>query len=180
MVAYCQMVMVGGVIVSKAHRVVIRVIVAILQMARVRDGHEGGYGFSVRANGAVVSWFQLPNTIACTIELGMRIDCLRHIICVKKGKLKEAIELLDHGEVADAKHFGLLFGLCRKLKKLEESKKARDYFLRSGFRVDVGLVHKGVPQIFNDAEHVEMGSLEKQLSDEDNICYLEYIKTSKN
>ncbi|GJW98905.1 ribonuclease H-like domain-containing protein [Tanacetum coccineum] len=61
--AYCQMVMVGGVIVSKAHRVVIRVIVAILQMAKVRDGHEGvrqftrdidvpvefdAYGFSVK------------------------------------------------------------------------------------------------------------------------------------
>ncbi|GJR95285.1 pentatricopeptide repeat-containing protein, partial [Tanacetum coccineum] len=32
--------------------------------------------------------------------------------------------------------------LCGKLKKLEESKKVHDYFLRSGFRVDVGLVHK--------------------------------------
>nr|GEV21587.1 pentatricopeptide repeat-containing protein At2g15690 [Tanacetum cinerariifolium] len=93
----------------------------------------------LRANGVVVSWFWLPNTIACTIELGMR-------------KLKEVIELLDHGEVADAKHFCLLFGLCGNLKKLEESKKVRDYFLRSGFRVDVGLVHKGVSEIFNDAE----------------------------
>ncbi|GKD03727.1 alpha-ketoglutarate-dependent dioxygenase AlkB [Tanacetum coccineum] len=36
------------------------------------------------------------------------------------------------------------------------------------------------PIIFNDAEHAEIGSLEKQLSDEDDICYLEYIKTSKN
>ncbi|GJU04347.1 hypothetical protein Tco_1114685 [Tanacetum coccineum] len=34
--------------------------------------------------------------------------------------------------------------LCGKLKKLEESKKVHDYFLRSGFRVDVGLVHKGM------------------------------------
>ncbi|GJZ89602.1 oxoglutarate/iron-dependent dioxygenase [Tanacetum coccineum] len=29
-------------------------------------------------------------------------------------------------------------------------------------------------------EHAEMGSLEKQLSDKDDISYLEYIKTSKN
>nr|GEZ16313.1 alpha-ketoglutarate-dependent dioxygenase AlkB [Tanacetum cinerariifolium] len=37
----------------------------------------------------------------------------------------------------------------------------------------------GVPRIFTDAEHAEIGSLEKQLSDEDDICYLEYIKTSR-
>ncbi|PWA53098.1 peptidase S10, serine carboxypeptidase, Alpha/Beta hydrolase fold, DYW domain protein [Artemisia annua] len=60
----------------------------------------------------------------------------------KEGKLKEAIELLAQGEVADAECFGLLFGLCGKLKKLEEAKKVHDYFLRSGFRGDVGLVHK--------------------------------------
>lgn len=60
----------------------------------------------------------------------------------KEGKLKEAIELLGQGEVADAECFGVLFGLCGKLKKLEEAKKVHDYFLRSGFRGDVGLVHK--------------------------------------
>ncbi|GKD77279.1 alpha-ketoglutarate-dependent dioxygenase AlkB, partial [Tanacetum coccineum] len=37
----------------------------------------------------------------------------------------------------------------------------------------------GVPWIFTDAEHAEIGSVEKQLSDEDDICYLEYIKTSR-
>ncbi|GJS84391.1 pentatricopeptide repeat-containing protein [Tanacetum coccineum] len=60
----------------------------------------------------------------------------------KEGKLKEAIELLGQGEVADAECFAVLFGLCGKLKKLEEAKKVHDYFLRSGFRGDVGLVHK--------------------------------------
>ncbi|KAL6531355.1 hypothetical protein OROMI_027718 [Orobanche minor] len=46
-------------------------------------------------------------------------------------------------------------------------------FLRSG-----DIVH-GMPQIFTDAEHAEIGPLEKVLSDEDDICYLEYIKTSR-
>ncbi|GKB78873.1 putative F-box domain-containing protein, partial [Tanacetum coccineum] len=36
-----------------------------------------------------------------------------------------------------------------------------------------------VPRIFTDAEQAEIGSLEKQLSDEDDICYLEYVKTSR-
>ncbi|GJV40981.1 pentatricopeptide repeat-containing protein [Tanacetum coccineum] len=88
-----------------------------------------------------------------------------HDLC-KKGKLKEAIELLDHGEVANAKHFGLLFGLCGKLKKLEESKKVHDYFLRSSFRVNVGLVHKGKnkvnefrnPTLYKDGEKIRVAN----------------------
>ncbi|GJS02387.1 hypothetical protein Tco_0318895, partial [Tanacetum coccineum] len=88
-----------------------------------------------------------------------------HDLC-KKRKLKEAIELLDHGEVANAKHFGLLFGLCGKLKKLEESKKVHDYFLRSGFRVNVGLVHKGKnkvnefrnPTLYKDEEKIRVAN----------------------
>ncbi|GKA89543.1 pentatricopeptide repeat-containing protein [Tanacetum coccineum] len=45
----------------------------------------------------------------------------------KKGKLKEAIELLGQGEVADPGCFRVLFGFCRKLKKLEEAKKGFDH-----------------------------------------------------
>ncbi|KAL6541297.1 hypothetical protein OROHE_011005 [Orobanche hederae] len=36
-----------------------------------------------------------------------------------------------------------------------------------------------MPQIFTDAEYAEIGSLEKVLSDEDDICYLECIRTSR-
>ncbi|KAK9063531.1 hypothetical protein SSX86_017401 [Deinandra increscens subsp. villosa] len=56
-------------------------------------------------------------------------------------------------------------------------------FLRSG---DVVLMagearerFHGVPRIFTDIENADIGSLEKKLSDEDDICYLEYIKTSR-
>ncbi|KAL6521969.1 hypothetical protein OROMI_031846 [Orobanche minor] len=37
----------------------------------------------------------------------------------------------------------------------------------------------GMPRIFIDAEYAEIEPLEKVLSDEDDICYLEYIKTSR-
>ncbi|XP_076912652.1 pentatricopeptide repeat-containing protein At2g15690, mitochondrial-like, partial [Bidens hawaiensis] len=68
-----------------------------------------------------------------------KVDLLS--VC-KEGKLKEAIELLGQGELADAECFHVLFGLCGKLKKLEEAKKVHDYFLRSSYRGDVQLNHK--------------------------------------
>ncbi|GJS81105.1 pentatricopeptide repeat-containing protein [Tanacetum coccineum] len=57
----------------------------------------------------------------------------------KEEKLMEAVVLLGQGEVVYAECFGVLFGLCGKLKKLEEAKKVHDCFLWPG---DVGLVHK--------------------------------------
>ncbi|KAI3755524.1 hypothetical protein L1987_55327 [Smallanthus sonchifolius] len=60
----------------------------------------------------------------------------------KEGKLKEAIELMGQGEVADGECFSVLFGLCGKSKKLEDAKKVHDYFLRSSYRGDIGLNHK--------------------------------------
>ncbi|KAL6540437.1 hypothetical protein OROMI_024320 [Orobanche minor] len=56
-------------------------------------------------------------------------------------------------------------------------------FLRSGDIVLMSgeardLFH-GMPRIFTDAEYAEIGSLENVLSDEDDICYLEYIETPR-
>ncbi|KAM0028780.1 putative tetratricopeptide-like helical domain superfamily, DYW domain-containing protein [Helianthus debilis subsp. tardiflorus] len=68
-----------------------------------------------------------------------KVDLLS--VC-KEGKLKEAMELLGQGEVADAECFGYLFGLCGKFKKLEDAKKVHDYFLRSSYRGDIQLNHK--------------------------------------
>ncbi|KAI3702438.1 hypothetical protein L6452_28176 [Arctium lappa] len=62
-------------------------------------------------------------------------------IC-KEGKLKEAIDLMGQGELADAECFSALFGLCGKSKKLEEAKKVHDYFLRSSYRGDIQLNHR--------------------------------------
>ncbi|XP_071690892.1 DNA N(6)-methyladenine demethylase ALKBH1A [Rutidosis leptorrhynchoides] len=56
-------------------------------------------------------------------------------------------------------------------------------FLRSG---DIVLMSgearerfHGVPRIFTDTENAEITALEKRLSDENDICYLDYIKTSR-
>ncbi|KAI3733345.1 hypothetical protein L6452_12788 [Arctium lappa] len=56
-------------------------------------------------------------------------------------------------------------------------------FLRSG---DIVLMSgearerfHGVPRVFTDTENAEIGALEKQFSGENDICYLEYIKTSR-
>ncbi|KAI3708022.1 hypothetical protein L2E82_37021 [Cichorium intybus] len=62
-------------------------------------------------------------------------------IC-KEGKLKDAIELMDKGELADAECFNALFALCGKSKKLEDAKKIHDYFLRSSYRGEIQLNHR--------------------------------------
>ncbi|KAL4581216.1 hypothetical protein LXL04_017426 [Taraxacum kok-saghyz] len=68
-----------------------------------------------------------------------KVDLLK--IC-KEGKLKEAIELMDKGELADAECFNALFSLCGKFKKLEDAKKVHDYLLRSSYRGETQLNHK--------------------------------------
>nr|AYM00772.1 pentatricopeptide repeat protein [Salvia miltiorrhiza] len=60
----------------------------------------------------------------------------------REGKLKEAIEHMDQGVLADAECFSLLFQMCGNLKKFEEAKKVHDYFLRSVHRGDLELTNK--------------------------------------
>lgn len=69
----------------------------------------------------------------------VKVDLLS--LC-KEGKLKDAIELMGQGELADAECFSALFGLCGKSKKLEDAKKVHDYLLRSSYRGDIQLNHK--------------------------------------
>ncbi|CAI9304100.1 unnamed protein product [Lactuca saligna] len=70
---------------------------------------------------------------------GAKVDLLK--IC-REGKLKEAIELMDEGQLADAECFNALFALCGKFNKLEDAKKVHDYFLRSSYRGEIQLTHK--------------------------------------
>ncbi|PSR84763.1 Alpha-ketoglutarate-dependent dioxygenase [Actinidia chinensis var. chinensis] len=56
-------------------------------------------------------------------------------------------------------------------------------FLRSG---DIVLMagkarecFHGVPRIFTDGENAEIAPLELQFSDQDDLCFLEYIRTSR-
>ncbi|KAL4573806.1 hypothetical protein LXL04_020624 [Taraxacum kok-saghyz] len=56
-------------------------------------------------------------------------------------------------------------------------------FLRSGDIVLMGGEARerfhGIPRIFTDTENAEIGDLEKQFAGEDDLCYLEYIKSSR-
>ncbi|KAK4340237.1 hypothetical protein RND71_041699 [Anisodus tanguticus] len=60
----------------------------------------------------------------------------------QEGKVKEVIEHMEQGVVADAQCFDMLFELCANSKKLEDAKKVHDYFLRSKFRSDLRLSNK--------------------------------------
>lgn len=60
----------------------------------------------------------------------------------REGKVKEVIEHMEQGVVADAQCFDMLFELCANSKKLEDAKKVHDYLLRSKFRSDLGLSNK--------------------------------------
>lgn len=58
------------------------------------------------------------------------------------GKVKEAIELMEKGVVADSHSFALLFESCGKAGKLEDAKSVHDHFLRSKSRGDLVLNNK--------------------------------------
>ncbi|XP_071736785.1 pentatricopeptide repeat-containing protein At2g15690, mitochondrial-like [Rutidosis leptorrhynchoides] len=91
-----------------------------------------------------------------------KVDLLS--VC-KEGKLKEAIELMGQGELADADCFGVLFALCGKMKKLEEAKKVHDYFLRSSYRGDMQLVHKVIDMYFKCGSMVDARRVFDHMSD---------------
>ncbi|XP_016539593.2 pentatricopeptide repeat-containing protein At2g15690, mitochondrial [Capsicum annuum] len=60
----------------------------------------------------------------------------------QEGKVKEVIQHMEQGIVADAQCFEMLFELCANSKKLEDAKKVHDYLLRSKCRSDLGLSNK--------------------------------------
>ncbi|CAH9140216.1 unnamed protein product [Cuscuta epithymum] len=65
-------------------------------------------------------------------------------LCKGEGgaKVKDAIELMEKGAVADTQCFGLLFESCGKSRKLEDAKSVHDHFLRSKCRGDLVLNNK--------------------------------------
>nr|GMD48928.1 pentatricopeptide repeat-containing protein At2g15690 [Ipomoea batatas] len=67
----------------------------------------------------------------------------------QQGKVKDAIEFMEKGVVADMQCFDLLFGSCRKSRKLEDAKVVHDYFLRSKCRSDLELNNKVIDMYSN-------------------------------
>ncbi|KAK4378430.1 hypothetical protein RND71_000292 [Anisodus tanguticus] len=91
-----------------------------------------GSGFPMN-NQAQVVHNQVPSCPPPTVDL---------ISLCQEGKVKEVIEHMEQGVVADAQCFEMLFELCANSKKLEDAKKVHDYFLRSKFRSDLRLSNK--------------------------------------
>ncbi|GER56641.1 pentatricopeptide repeat-containing protein [Striga asiatica] len=58
-----------------------------------------------------------------------------------EGKVKEVIEHMEKGVLADAECFSLLFQLCAHPKKHGDAKQVHDYFLRSTFRSELRLIN---------------------------------------
>ncbi|XP_049398731.1 pentatricopeptide repeat-containing protein At2g15690, mitochondrial [Solanum stenotomum] len=95
-----------------------------------------GSGFQMNNqshNQAQVVHDQVPSDPPPTVDL---------IILCQEGKVKEVIEHMEQGIVADAQCFDMLFELCANSKKLEDAKKVHDYLLRSKCRSDLGLSNK--------------------------------------
>nr|GMD47643.1 pentatricopeptide repeat-containing protein At2g15690 [Ipomoea batatas] len=67
----------------------------------------------------------------------------------QQGKVKDAIEFMEKGVVADMQCFDLLFGSCGKSRKLEDAKLVHDYFLRSKCRSDLELNNKVIDMYSN-------------------------------
>nr|GLL32377.1 pentatricopeptide repeat-containing protein At2g15690-like isoform X1 [Ipomoea trifida] len=67
----------------------------------------------------------------------------------QQGKVKDAIEFMEKGVVADMQCFRLLFGSCGKSRKLEDAKVVHDYFLRSKCRSDLELNNKVIDMYSN-------------------------------
>nr|GMD21339.1 pentatricopeptide repeat-containing protein At2g15690 [Ipomoea batatas] len=67
----------------------------------------------------------------------------------QQGKVKDAIEFMEKGVVADMQCFRLLFESCGKSRKLEDAKVVHDYFLRSKCRSDLELNNKVIDMYSN-------------------------------
>lgn len=71
------------------------------------------------------------------------------LLLCQQGKMKDAIDLMEKGVVADMQCFHLLFESCAKSRKLEDAKAVHDYFLRSKCRSDLGLNNKVIDMYSN-------------------------------
>ncbi|KNA16088.1 hypothetical protein SOVF_092340 [Spinacia oleracea] len=59
-----------------------------------------------------------------------------------EGKVKEIIELMEKGAIADGECFYVLFDKCGNPKLLQNAKKVHDFFLRSTFRGELRLINR--------------------------------------
>nr|GME04190.1 pentatricopeptide repeat-containing protein At2g15690 [Ipomoea batatas] len=107
---------------------------------------QGGYQYQGNANSLSQNQGNLVNDQSSGDNILSTADLLP--LC-QQGKVKDAIEFMEKGVVADMQCFGLLFESCGKSRKLEDAKVVHDYFLRSKCRSDLELNNKVIDMYSN-------------------------------
>ncbi|KAK9142436.1 hypothetical protein Syun_011836 [Stephania yunnanensis] len=77
----------------------------------------------------------------------------------REGKVKEAVQYMSQGVVADADGFSELMNACGNSKLIEEGKKVNEFLVRSPFRGELRLANKSIEMFgkcgsMNDARNV--------------------------
>ncbi|PWA74538.1 Oxoglutarate/iron-dependent dioxygenase [Artemisia annua] len=132
---------------------------ALSQLAKKMAAPAMPAGEDFQPEAAIVNYFGSGDMLGGHLD-DMEVDWSKPIVSMSLG----------------CKAIFLLGGKSRNDEPLAMFLRSGDIVLMSG---EARERFHGVPRIFTDAEHAEIGSLEKLLSDEDDICYLEYIKTSR-
>ncbi|XP_019183783.1 PREDICTED: pentatricopeptide repeat-containing protein At2g15690-like [Ipomoea nil] len=107
---------------------------------------QGGYQYQGTTNSLSQNQGNLLNDQSSGDNILSTADLLP--LC-QQGKVKDAIEFMEKGVVADMQCFHLLFGSCGKSRKLEDAKMVHDYFLRSKCRSDLELNNKVIDMYSN-------------------------------
>ncbi|XP_076916609.1 DNA N(6)-methyladenine demethylase ALKBH1A-like [Bidens hawaiensis] len=132
---------------------------ALCQLAKKMAAPAMAVGEEFQPEAAIVNYFGSGDMLGGHLD-DMEADWSKPIVSMSLG----------------CKAIFLLGGKSRNDEPLAMFLRSGDIVLMSGEAR--GRFH-GVPRIFTDTEHAEIGCLEKQLSDEDDIFYLDYIKTSR-
>ncbi|KAI7752754.1 hypothetical protein M8C21_026836 [Ambrosia artemisiifolia] len=132
---------------------------ALCQLAKKMAAPAMAVGEEFQPEAAIVNYFGSGDMLGGHLD-DMEADWSKPIVSMSLG----------------CKAIFLLGGKSRNDEPLAMFLRSGDIVLMSG---EARERFHGVPRIFTDIEHAEIGSLEKHLSDEDDICYLDYIKNSR-
>ncbi|KAI3730824.1 hypothetical protein L1987_62002 [Smallanthus sonchifolius] len=132
---------------------------ALCQLAKKMAAPAMAVGEEFQPEAAIVNYFGSGDMLGGHLD-DMEADWSKPIVSMSLG----------------CKAIFLLGGKSRNDEPLAMFLRSGDIVLMSG---EARERFHGVPRIFTDTENAEIVSLEKQFSDEDDICYLEYIKTSR-
>ncbi|GLT86690.1 hypothetical protein SLE2022_048120 [Rubroshorea leprosula] len=116
-------------------------------------------GEEFRPEAAIVNYFGLGDTLGGHLD-DMEADWSKPIVSMSLG----------------CKAIFLLGGRTRQDQPLAMFLRSGDIVLMAG---EARECFHGVPRIFTDKEHAEITPLEEQFSHGDDLCFLEYIRTSR-